>query len=126
MKDESVVSTENKPYRHFFNCLDTVLLAGILSWMVLLTGCSADSREEKKEITVYAAASMTEVLNEAAAIFSRQSGIETGLEFASSGSLARKIEAGAPADVFISANKKWVDYLVILPAPAIRICVNWP
>lgn len=88
-----------------------MLLVGLVSGMLLADGCGAHGREKKKEIIVYAAASLTEVLNQTASIFTRESGINLGLEFSSSGSLARKIEAGAPTDVFISANKKWIDYL---------------
>lgn len=79
--------------------------------MLLVTCCGAGGREGERGIIVYVAASLTDVLKEAASAFTRESGINLGLEFASSGSLARKIEAGAPTDLFISANKKWIDYL---------------
>ena len=86
-------------------------LAVLVTGLGLITGCGTEGGEEKKEIIVYVAASMTEVLQEAAATFTRESGINVGLAFSSSGSLARKIEAGSPTDIFISANKKWTDYL---------------
>jgi len=79
--------------------------------MLLVTCCGAGGRKGEREIIVYVATSLTDVLKEAASAFTRESGINPGLEFASSGSLARKIEAGAPTDLYISANKKWIDYL---------------
>jgi molybdate transport system substrate-binding protein len=62
-------------------------------------------------ITVFAAASMTNVMKEMASAFEKDSGESLRFNFASSGALARQIDAGAPADVFISANKKWMDWL---------------
>ena len=104
-------STENGPFKRFLHCLAGLLPAGLAVCMLLVTCCGAGGREGERGITVYVAASMSDVLTEAAPAFTRQSGINVGLEFASSGSLARKIEAGAPTDLFISANKKWIDYL---------------
>ena len=111
MRCELFVSTQNGLIIRFLNCLAWGPLAALVAGMLLVAGCGAGDREEKKEIIVYVAASMSDVFKQAASAFTRESGIEAGLEFASSGSLARKIEAGAPADVFISANKTWVDYL---------------
>lgn len=63
------------------------------------------------EITVMAAASMTDVLKTIAAQYEQKSANRVRLSFASSGALARQIDSGASADVYVSANKKWVDYL---------------
>lgn len=60
---------------------------------------------------VFAAASTAEVVNDLAAAYAGSTGKRFRPVFASSGSLARQIEDGAPADVFISANLKWVSYL---------------
>ena len=60
---------------------------------------------------VFAAASTAEVVNDLAAAYAESTGKRFRPVFASSGSLARQIEDGAPADVFISANLKWVSYL---------------
>ncbi len=64
-----------------------------------------------EELTVLAASSLTEVVTKAARLFEGQSGCQLHLVFASSGTLARQIEAGVPADVFLSANKQWVRHL---------------
>lgn len=59
------------------------------------------------------AASMTDAFNEMITAFSAQHpDAEFQPNFASSGSLAKQIEQGAPADIFLSANPKWMKYLV--------------
>ncbi len=63
------------------------------------------------EVTVYAAASLTNALGEIAKSYEASHGVKVKTSFAASGALAKQIEAGAPADVFISADSKWMDYL---------------
>jgi molybdate transport system substrate-binding protein len=60
---------------------------------------------------VYAAASLKPAIDEIAADFMKQSKQTPRLSFAASSILARQIEQGAPADVFISANLGWMEYL---------------
>lgn len=62
-------------------------------------------------VMVFAAISMSEALQNIATQFTRQTGIEVKYVFASSAQLARQIEAGARADVFISADQQWMDEL---------------
>ncbi|MBC0854148.1 molybdate ABC transporter substrate-binding protein [Pantoea stewartii] len=61
------------------------------------------------KITVFAAASLTNALNEIAAHYKKTHGTEVVSSFASSSVLARQIEQGAPADLFISADQQWMD-----------------
>lgn len=61
------------------------------------------------QVTVFAAASTADVLREAAARFEQRTGIPVALSSDASSNLARQIEAGAPADVFISADERWMD-----------------
>jgi molybdate transport system substrate-binding protein len=64
------------------------------------------------EIDLSAAASLKEVVNDLAARFAgRTPGVILRTNFGASGALARQIEQGAPADIFISANREWMDYL---------------
>jgi molybdate transport system substrate-binding protein len=63
-----------------------------------------------QEITVYAAASMTDAL-EAIAAPLRAKGVVAKFSFGSSSTLARQIENGAPADLFVSADEEWINYL---------------
>lgn len=63
------------------------------------------------DITVFAAASLTESLTDIGRTYEAQSGKSVLFSFASSSALARQIEAGAPADIYLSANEQWMDYL---------------
>lgn len=78
---------------------------------LILLSALASSPAWADRITVFAAASMTGVLDEIAQGFMADSGHEVVLSYAGSSTLARQIEQGAPADVFISANSDWMDYL---------------
>ena len=62
---------------------------------------------------VFAAASMETALDAIAASWTAQSGRSPSIVYASSAALAKQIEQGAPADIFISADANWMDYLDI-------------
>lgn len=94
-----------------FGLTGSVSLALILG-ILTATGCGKHSESKPKEIAVYCAASMADAMEEAAVIFAGKTGVKVSFEFGSSGSLARKIEIGAPVDVFVSADKKWIDYIM--------------
>jgi molybdate transport system substrate-binding protein len=66
---------------------------------------------DQPAITVFAAASLTNVLQELGDGFTKQTSIPVRFSFAASSALARQIENGAPADVFFSADLEWMDYL---------------
>lgn len=61
-------------------------------------------------ITIFAAASMKNALDDADAAFSKASGVKVVASYDASSALIKQIEAGAPADVFVSADLKWMDY----------------
>lgn len=63
-------------------------------------------------LIVLAAASTTDAMNEIGTLFTKQSGTTVQFSFGSSGALARQIQNGAPADIFLSANEKWMDTLL--------------
>jgi molybdate transport system substrate-binding protein len=63
------------------------------------------------EILVFAAASLTDALAQVDAAFTAGSEVKVKVSFAASSVLAKQIEAGAPADVFVSADREWMDYL---------------
>ena len=63
------------------------------------------------QVTVFAATSLREALDAAAARFQAATGHRTVVSYAASNALARQIESGAPADLFISADGDWVGYL---------------
>lgn len=62
-------------------------------------------------VTVFAAASLKGSLDEAVAAWQAETGGTASISFAGSSALARQIEQGAPADLFISADLAWMDYL---------------
>lgn len=63
------------------------------------------------EILVFAAASATDAINEISALYAKKGLGTIKGSYASSSTLAKQIEQGAPADVFLSANLNWMDYL---------------
>ena len=64
-----------------------------------------------EDITVFAAASLKNAMDEVAAGFEAAAGHGVTVSYAGSSALARQIELGAPADVFVSANPGWMDRL---------------
>ena len=82
----------------------------------------AAPRAEAEGVTVFAAASLRTALEEVEEAFEAEADVDLVVSYAGSSALARQIEAGAPADVFISANVAWMDRLEAegLIAPATR------
>jgi len=74
-------------------------------------------------LTVFAAASMRNALDAVNAAFTRVTDIKVTASYAASSALAKQIAQGAPADVYISANERWMDFLQNkkLVAPGSRI-----
>ncbi|MBX5453348.1 MAG: molybdate ABC transporter substrate-binding protein [Acidobacteriia bacterium] len=66
---------------------------------------------EDQPLTVFAAASLNDALRELAGLWQRQGHAPVRLNFAASSLLARQIAAGAPADIFASADEAWMDAL---------------
>lgn len=89
--------------------------AGCLLLAAALTGQIVNAagvrRPEGRPIVVFAAASLTNALQELGDSFSRSFGISLKFSFAASSALARQIESGAPADIYLSADIAWMDYL---------------
>jgi molybdate transport system substrate-binding protein len=65
----------------------------------------------RRELLVFAAASLTDALGEIGAAYEAHSGVRVLFSFAGSNALARQIRAGAPADIFVSANLARMDEL---------------
>jgi molybdate transport system substrate-binding protein len=89
-------------------------LAAFAAALVASLSITAPARGEdapRPELLVLAAASLTDVLGELSTSWRQTSGVTVKLSFAASSVLARQIEAGGKADVFISADQEWMDYL---------------
>jgi molybdate transport system substrate-binding protein len=77
----------------------------------LLAMAAQSALAQDKTVTVFVAASMTNVANDINAVFTRNTGVKVTPSYAASSALAKQIEAGAPADVFISADIPWMNYV---------------
>lgn len=98
--------------------LDTALTAGaafmkhmILLLLALLGGTNAATAQAPRGPLVLAAASLQEAMTAAGHAWAAQGHAEPVLSFAASSALARQVEAGAPADLFVSADQDWMDEL---------------
>ena len=88
-------------------------LAGLfLAFAVSLATTSAPAIAQDKSLTVFAAASMKNALDEIDAAYTAKTGVKVTVSYAASSALAKQIEQGAPADVFISADTDWMDYAI--------------
>ena len=95
---------------------------------LLISGCSQKKQNNENEVVVFCAASLTDIISEITVEFENENHVKVKLNVASSGTLARQIENGANPSIFISANKKWLDYLnsleLIIPETEKRIAGN--
>jgi molybdate transport system substrate-binding protein len=66
---------------------------------------------EPVKITIFAAASLKNALDDAAAKWRADTGNETAISYAASSTLVKQLENGAPADMFISADLDWMNYV---------------
>jgi molybdate transport system substrate-binding protein len=80
-------------------------VAAALCWTVASPIAAAEN------VTVFAAASLKEAMDEQARQFERDTGNKVIVAYGASNALAKQIEAGAPADLFISADLDWMDYV---------------
>lgn len=83
----------------------------LLALWICLLALPAQAGAPRPALVVFAAASLKESLDAVAADWTTRSGQPVRVSFASSAALARQIEQGAPADIFLSADAGWMDYL---------------
>ena len=86
------------------------MLRYLLVCIVLLLSTVSASAQQPK-LVIFAAASLKDALDEVNAAYQRDKGHETTVSYAASSTLAKQVEAAAPADIFISADLDWMDYL---------------
>jgi molybdate transport system substrate-binding protein len=87
------------------------LAATILVGTIVLAFVAAPAVAQTHDILVFGAASLKDALDDIDAQYLRQSGKKVVASYAASSALAKQIEASAPADIFISADLDWMDYL---------------
>jgi molybdate transport system substrate-binding protein len=76
-----------------------------------MAACIAFNANAGQKITVFAAASLTNAITDIAYHYEKNNNIQIDKSFSSSSALAKQIENGAPADIFISADTKWMNYI---------------
>ena len=87
-------------------------IARVASWVaIVVCVMSVSSIAAAEKVTVFAAASLKEAMDEQARQFERETGNKVIVSYGASNALAKQIEAGAPADLFISADVEWMDYV---------------
>ncbi len=96
--------------------------------LLLCVALNAPLASAKETLHIYAASSMTNAVNALVADYSQQHDVKLVTVYGGSSSLARQIEAGAPADLFISANEEWANYLVekglVKPNKVVTLAAN--
>jgi molybdate transport system substrate-binding protein len=88
----------------------TVALAGLMLGSALSLVAEAQ-KTETTTVTVFAAASLKNALDDAKAAYEKNTGNKISVSYAASSALAKQIEEGAPADIFISADLAWMDHV---------------
>jgi molybdate transport system substrate-binding protein len=88
-------------------------LAGLFLAFIVLCGSSyTPALAQDKNLTVFAAASMKNALDDIDAAYTAKTGVKVAASYAASSALAKQIEQGAPADIFASADTDWMDYSI--------------
>src|SRR3954454_9128311 len=94
------------------NRLAGIFAASTLALTVLSGSIHSPALAQEKSLTVFAAASMKNALDDIDAAYTAKTGVKIVASYAASSALAKQIEQGAPADVFVSADTDWMDYAI--------------
>jgi len=91
-------------------------------------GCIHKNKSIDNKLVIFCASSLTDVMSDLVEEYENEFQTDVNFNLASSGTLARQIEHGAEPAIFISANKKWLDYLnqkkLTIPGSEITIAGN--
>ncbi|MGH6769032.1 MAG: molybdate ABC transporter substrate-binding protein [Xanthobacteraceae bacterium] len=85
-------------------------MTGFISALLVAAVVAQPAFAQQKTLTVFAAASLKNALDGVNAAFTKQSNIKTVASYAATSALVKQIEQGAPADIFASADLRWMDY----------------
>jgi molybdate transport system substrate-binding protein len=103
------------------------IVGGIVAAIVLLLAAAPDG-QAPRPVLVFAAVSLKGALDDVGALVARRTGVAVTPSYAGTPLLARQIEAGAPADIFLAADDQWMDYLaerrLIVPATRVDVVGN--
>jgi len=103
--------------------LESFARIALIAVMVAAAGAMPRSLAQDSSLTVFAAASMKNALDDVNAAFTKASKVKMVASYAATSALMRQIEQGAPADIFASADLEWMDYGLKkkLIAPSTRV-----
>src|SRR5262245_51597088 len=94
------------------NVMPALRRSGLQAAVVIVLAASAmQAQAQLRDVLVFAAASVKDALDEANSLFLFENGSGVRVSYGASSALAKQIENGAPADVFISADLDWMDYV---------------
>lgn len=82
----------------------------LFGFLLVLALAGAPNARAQETLTVFAAASLKNALDDVNRAFSEKTNVKIVASYAASSALAKQLEAGAPADIFISADLEWMDY----------------
>jgi molybdate transport system substrate-binding protein len=107
----------------------SVVIFGVIAlvlvvWQSVRQALPIAAHSQDKTITVFAAASMTNALNDVDAAFTEQTGVKVVTSYDASSALMKQIEGGAAADAFVSADLKWMKYGKEKKVINERTCIN--
>jgi len=86
------------------------MLYRVVACLIALAMASLPSAAQQQAITVFAAASLKNALDDVNAAFTKNTGIKVVASYAATPALMKQVENGAPADVFASADVDWMEY----------------
>lgn len=86
-------------------------VAFVALFLGFASGSAPAAAASSQKIVIFAAASLKNALDNANAAYTAQTGKQVTVSYAASSALAKQIEGGAPADIFISADTDWMAYL---------------
>ena len=113
------------PPRAFVTAIRSAL---VVAAVVVATAWSVAARAQDRDLLVFGAASLKNALDDADALYLRGAGHKVVVSYGASSALAKQIEGGAPADIFISADLDWMDYVaehkLIKPATRFNLLGN--
>lgn len=86
-------------------------MVGLLVLLMVMGWFAVQAAAADQEVVVFAAASTTNAITDIGGLYAAKGAGQIKTSFASSSTLAKQIASGAPADVYLSANNKWMDFL---------------
>jgi ABC-type molybdate transport system substrate-binding protein len=110
LKDKSAQAENLRMSVVIFGGVFGVVVLTLVVWQFVRQAWPIDAYSQDKTITVFAAASMTNAFDDVDAAFTKRTGVKVITSYDASSALIKQIEGGAPADAFVSADLKWMDY----------------